>query len=206
MRKISIAKLIHTTNVAQKEEDTKEKRGTDEMTKKRWAWRESGQGVFILLCLLHTAFFLILAAFCTLWQVGGQALGRDKVSGYGSTTKQEGEKEEIKKVNKRKTVTLQANRQVCYRCSQRREEKKRERGRSVCLWRQRSHSRVGCQMQIKTAITEVNNCLFSYEHSQNVWTFTDTVPALLTFVQSSIRRVYFFRSANKNKNPAGIQD
>lgn len=93
---------MHTTNVAQIQEDTKEKRDTDEMRKKRWEWRESGQRVFILLCLLHTAFFLILAAFCTLLQAGGQALGRDKVSGYGSTTKQEGEREEIKKVNKRK--------------------------------------------------------------------------------------------------------
>lgn len=37
----------------------------------------------IALFLLHTAFFLILPAFCTLWPAGdGRALGRDKVGGY----------------------------------------------------------------------------------------------------------------------------
>lgn len=103
MTKICSTKLMHTTKVTQM--------GGKQTEPDRHKWNEkrkgesvgkSGQRVFLLLCLLHTAFFLILAAFCTLWQAGGQALGRDKVSGYGSTKKQEGEEEEIKKVNKRR--------------------------------------------------------------------------------------------------------
>lgn len=63
------------------------------------------KGFFLLLCLLHTAFFLILAAFCTLWQAGGQAgVGTGKGQRIQEHKKQEEEeeKEEIKKVNKRR--------------------------------------------------------------------------------------------------------
>lgn len=62
----------------------------------------SGQRVFLLLRLLHTAFFLILAAFCTLWQAGRQAgVGTGQGQRIREHRKQEEEEKEIKEVNKR---------------------------------------------------------------------------------------------------------
>lgn len=83
------------------EEATETETGTNDMKKKRWERKESGLRVFILLCLLHTAFFLILAAFCTLWQAGRRAgVGTGQGQRIREHKKQGGEEEEIKKVNK----------------------------------------------------------------------------------------------------------
>lgn len=97
--------------------------------------------------------------------VGGR-WDRTGSANTGGQKPEQGEEEEIKTVNKRMTVQSQTKQRACCCCCSHRQTDHLSVCVCVCVHLVlRSHSSVGCQTKIPTAITHGNNCFFfSSEH------------------------------------------